>query len=83
MVVLHITPLSNGYEVVKLLANAVNKRNTFAVIEKNGEIHMTGGWLIHDTPEIRRVLDAIPRHEQYAFVEAFKRDPFKKFYYED
>ena len=83
MKILHITPSSGGYEEVKLLANAVNRNNSLAVIEVNGEIRITGGYLINDTPRIRKILDAIPKEDQYEFVKEFKNDPFVKFYYEE
>ena len=83
MKILHITPSSNGYEEVTLLANAVDEHNSFAVIEKNGEKYFTGGFLINDTPRIRKILDAIPIEDQYEFVKEFKSDPFAKFYYEE
>jgi len=82
MKILHITPSSNGYEEVNLLANNVNRTNSFAVIEKNNKLFYTGGFLINDTPEIRKVLDNIAKEKQYDFVTLFKTDPFVKFYYE-
>ena len=83
MNILHITPSSNGYEEVKLLANSVNRKNQLAVIEKDGQVLMTGGYLINDTPEIRAILDNIDRDKQYEFVQSFKSTPMVKFYYED
>lgn len=83
MEILHITPATNGYEVVTLLANAINKRNSMAMIERNGEKFYTGGFLINDTPEIRSVLDSIPKEKQFEFIKSFKIDPFVKFYYEN
>jgi hypothetical protein len=83
MKILHITPATNGYEEVVLLANAINKTNNLAAIEKNGEQFMTGGFLINDTPKIRDVLDAIPKDQQYEFIKEFKMNPFVKFYLED
>jgi len=83
MKILHITPSSGGYEEVTLLANAVNRNNSFAVIEKDGEKYFTGGFLINDTPRIRKILDAIPVEQQYDFVKEFKDSPFAKFYYEE
>jgi hypothetical protein len=76
MKILHITPESNGYEEVNLIANNVNKTNNLAVIEKNGKQFMTGGFLINDTPEIRKVLDSIPKEEQYSFIKEFKMNPY-------
>lgn len=81
MEVLHVTPSSNGYEIVTLLANAVHRNNTLAMIEKNGELFMTGGFLINNTPEIRAILDALPKEKHYEFVKSFKSDPFVKMYY--
>jgi len=83
MKILHITPRSNGYEEVTLLANRVSKKNHMHMIEKDGEKFFTGGFLISDTPEIRDVLDAVPIESQYDFVRSFKCDPFKKSYYDE
>lgn len=83
MKILHITPSSNGYEEVILLANRMNRKNHMAVIEKDGQQFFTGGYLINDTPEIRRVLDAIPEQDQYRFIHSFKQDPFVRSYFEE
>lgn len=82
MKILHITPSSNGYEEVELVANQINRTNHLAAITKNGVEYMTGGFLVNDTSRIRQILDAIPREEQYDFVKEFKMDPFVKFYLE-
>ena len=82
MNILHITPSSDGYEEVKLVANQISRTNNLAAIEKDGVQYMTGGFLINDTPRIRQILDAIPREDQYDFVKEFKMDPFVKFYLE-
>ncbi len=58
---LHITPDSIGYEEVVLLANRINRKNHLSAVEKNGEQFMSGGFIIKDTPEIRLVLDSIPK----------------------
>ena len=83
MKILHITPSTKGYEEVTLLANRISKTNGFSAIEKDGEQFMTGGFLINDTPQIRAVLDAMPRDKQYEFVKEFKMEPFVRFYLED
>jgi hypothetical protein len=83
MKILHITPETNGYEVVELLANAINRTNNLAMIEKNGQKFMSGGFLINDTPRIRKILDAIPKDEQLSFIKEFKMDPFETFYYDE
>ncbi len=80
MQVLHITPNTNGYEVVELVANAINKKNSLRLIKKDGVEYMTGGFIITDTPEIRYALDLIPREKQYFFVKDFKIVPFVKLY---
>lgn len=83
MKILHITPASNGYEEVELVANQINRKNGLAAIKKDGIDYMTGGFLVNDTPRIRQILDAIPKEEQYDFVKEFKMDPFVKFYLEE
>jgi len=83
MKILHITPTSNGYEEVTLLANRINRKNHLALIKKDGVEFMTGGFLINDTPHIRKVLDAIAPEHQYQFVKDFKMNPFAMCYYED
>lgn len=84
MKILHITPSSNGYEEVELLANHYSETNQLAVIKlPNGDLNMTGGYLLNDTPEIRKILDGIEKSKQYAFVKAFKETPFEKSYFED
>jgi hypothetical protein len=83
MNILHITPSSDGYEEVKLVANQISRTNNLAAIEKDGVQYMTGGFLINDTPRIRQILDSIPKEQQYEFVKEFKMDPFVKFYSEE
>ena len=80
MQILHITPSTNGYEVVTLVANRISRTNSLAAIEKHGRPYMTGGFLLNDTPEIRTILDAMPKEKQYDFVKSFKTDPFVKSY---
>ena len=83
MKILHITPSSDGYEEVTLLANRHSQKNHLAVIEKDGEQFMTGGFLIHDTPMTRTALDQIPKDFQYVFVQSFKSEPFAKAYFQE
>lgn len=83
MTIIHITPDTDGYEIVTLLANAYSVSNKFAVIEKNGEILITGGILIHDTPEIRTILDSIDKKHQYEFISILRKTPFVKCYYDE
>jgi len=84
MKILHITPSSNGYEEVELLANRISKNNSLAAIRKNDQVYYTGGFLINDTPAIRVVLDKVPKEYQYQFVKEFKMDPCDSLkYFED
>ena len=83
MNVIHITPSTDGYEIVELIANKVNKRNQLAVIKKNGTLYYTGGIIIEDNPLVRKVLDSLDREQQYSFVLQFKITPFVKAYYEN
>ncbi len=83
MKILHITPNSNGYEEVELIANRISHKNPLALILKDGEELMTGGYLINDTPEIRATLDSMPRDKQYDFVQMFKKNPFVKAYFDE
>jgi len=83
MKILHITPSTDGYEEVELLANNVSRKNHFAAIQKNGEIFYTGGFLINDNPLNRKILDSIPREEQLEFVKGFIMTPWKKSYFEE
>ena len=83
MIVLHITPETNGYEKVELLANQIDRHNSLAAIKKDDIIYYTGGFIINDTPEICAILDTIPKDKQYEFVKSFKMDPFVAFYYDD
>jgi|TARA_R110000782_G_scaffold264883_1_gene358289 GTPase SAR1 family protein len=81
MKILHITPSTDGYEEVILLANRYDQKNHLAVIEKDGEQFITGGFLIQDTPMTRTALDQIPKDFQYLFVQSFKSEPFAKSYF--
>lgn len=83
MKILHITPNSNGYEEVTLIANKVNRKNGLAVIEKDGKQFMTGGFLIIDSPITRVALDEIPKDFQYDFISHLREKPFVKQYLED
>lgn len=83
MKILHISSESNGYEEVELLANRVSRTNALAVIRKGQKVCLSGGFLLEDTPEIRKVLDLIPKPEQIKFVKMFKETPFAKPYYDE
>jgi len=82
MKVLHITPSSNGYEIVKLLANRYSRKNQLAVIENEQVGHsFTGGLLFNNTERIRKLFDSIPKNELYDFARELKEMPFEKAYY--
>ncbi len=80
MKVLHVTPSTDGYEEVILLANRISKTNGLALIEKNGKKFITGGFLITDTPEIRNVMNSIPKENLYQFLTDFRMTPFVLMY---
>lgn len=71
MKVLHITPNTNGYEVVELVANRVSKQNSLSVIRVDSKEYMTGGFIINDTEDIRAVLDSLQPSKVYQFVKSF------------
>lgn len=83
MKVIHITPSTDGYEVVDLVANKVSPRNRLAVIKKDGTLYYTGGIILSDDPIVRKVLDPLPKNDQYAVASMFKYTPFVKEYYEN
>jgi hypothetical protein len=80
MKILHITPATDGYEEVDLVANRISDSNHLALIERNGEKFMTGGILLEDCPEIRGILDGFPKKEQYHIAYKFRIEPFAKSY---
>ena len=83
MKILHITPSSDGYEEVTLIANRYSRKNQLALIEKNGEFFITGGFLIEDTAITRNTLDQIPKSLQYEFMKHIRTEPFAKAYYNE
>ena len=83
MKILHITPSSNGYEEVTLLANRYNQKNQLAVIEKDGEQLITGGFLIEDNYINRTWLDKVAKEKQYDFIKSLTQEPFAKSYFEN
>jgi len=80
MKILHITPSTDGYEEVELLANRISPKNSLALIKKDEQEFMTGGILLNDTPEVREILDNTPKDKQYNLASMFKHDPFVKLY---
>ncbi len=83
MKILHITPSSNGYEEVELVANRISRKNGLVLIRRDGIEFMTGGYLMHDNPVTRKALDQIPKNEQYEFMIFFRSEPFVKDYHEE
>lgn len=81
--VIHVSQNSNGYECVKLVANRVNQKNHLLVIEKDGELHYSGGFIFPDTPQLRQLFDTSPKSEHYALASLLKVDPFVKPYLEE
>jgi len=83
MKVLHITPSTDGYEVVTLVANKVSRKNGLALIEKDGQQSMTGGYILEDSFIIRNWLDKVRKDKQYEWVKVMRAKPFVKAYYEE
>ena len=79
---LHVAENGRGYERVKVLANRVNEKNNLAVIEKNGEIFYTGGYLFSDTSTLYKLFDKIPKCKHYEFATLLRTKPFVKDYFE-
>jgi hypothetical protein len=80
MKALHITPSTNGYEEVTLVANRINRKNHLSLIIKDGEEFMTGGFLLEDNLMVRTWLDKVERSKQYEWVKAMRQEPFAKAY---
>lgn len=72
MKAIHITPSTNGYELVEVVANPISRKNGMAHIKmENGEERMTGGILLPNTERLRESLDFIPKDKQYRFLSDF------------
>lgn len=82
MKVLHIEP-NKPYEEVTLIADKVNKRNSLHVIEKGGQQFFTGGFILQNTPFIKKLLDNYPEKEQYSVIKKLRERPFIKEYLDD
>lgn len=82
MKIIHITQNNEGYEIVTLVANRYSKTNSMHVIEKDGEILVTGGFILNDTPELRSLLDSTEKEKQYDLIKSIVREPFVKMYAE-
>jgi len=83
MKVLHITPSTDGYEEVILLANRHSEKNHLSVIEKDGEQFMTGGFLIEDNYINRTWLEKVAQSKQYNFIKSLRTEPFVKSCFEN
>ena len=69
MNVYHVTPSTDGVEIVRLVSLYVDEKNRLSVIEKGGIECMTGGIMIPITPRIKVVMDSIPKEEHYEFLK--------------
>lgn len=83
MNVLHITGQATTYEVVELIANRTSRSNHFAVIKKDDKILCTGGHIIKDTPEHRKIIDILSGEGLYNRLTEFRNAPYIKSYYEE
>lgn len=81
MKVLHLTPSSNGYEEVTLLANRYSRTNSMAVIEKDGEQFLSGGFIIENNDMNREFLDSIAIEKQYAYMSSLRQKPYVKSFF--
>jgi len=61
----------------------MNKKNSFAVIEKDGQILMTGGFILHDNEQTRALLGCVPREDQHEYVRMLRETPWVKPYFEE
>lgn len=73
---IHVASNNDGYEVVELLANRVNVKNTLSVIKKDGEIFMTGGFIFENNDEIKKLFDTKPIEQHYEFAKLLRSVPF-------
>lgn len=80
MEVIHITPSTDGYEIVTLLANKISPKNGLSLIEKDGEQFMTGGLIFSNTSNIRGILDNIPKNLHYKIMLELKITPWVRSY---
>jgi hypothetical protein len=76
MKVLHITPTTDGYEEVTLLKSRISKTNGFALIEKDGEQFMTGGFLLVDNIVNRTALKRVIKELHYSFIQSLREVPY-------
>jgi len=83
MKAIHITPKTNGYEIVDLIANKVSRKNQLAYIKKDGKEYMTGGLLFVNDVKIKNLFDSIDSNKLYDFARKLKETPFEKSYLED
>jgi hypothetical protein len=74
---IHISSDSkNGYEVVELLANRVNKKNALSVIKKDDKVFLTGGFIFENNDEIKQLFDTKPIEQHYEFAKLLRSQPF-------
>jgi hypothetical protein len=75
MNVYHVTPSTDGVEIVKLISLYVDEKNHLSLIEKDGAEYMTGGIMVPITPRIKVVLDCIPKEEHHEFLRDIRNTP--------
>lgn len=76
MNVYHVTPSTDGVEIVKLISLYVDEKNHLSLIEKDCAEYMTGGIMVSITPRIKVVLDSIPKEEHYEFLRDLRNTPW-------
>ena len=76
MNVYHVTPSTDGVEILRLVSLYVDEKNRLSVIEKDGIECMTGGIIIPITPRIKVVMDSIPKEGHYEFLKDLRNTPW-------
>ena len=77
MKVLHITLITDGYEEVELIANAVSPTNSLAVISIDEALYFTGGIIL------RILLNSIEKQYLYRTMLQVMTKPYIKQYYKE
>lgn len=73
-----------GYQKYLLAANRISKKNGFhLVVNKNGEPEIGGAMIIQDTPDVRNILDNIPKEKQYDIMVQVRHPEYAKLYWSE
>ena len=73
----------NKIDYVTLIANNVSRKNHLSVVEtSDGRKIMSGGIIIEDTEDTRKVINSIEKSRLYKVLVKFRLEPFVKHYHE-